>query len=460
MDITELFIDLVKTTCVIIAFAYVLTRTGFFAQILRKNLSLRNQLILMLLFGALSIFGTYGGINLPSGAIANIRDLGPMVGGMLGGPLVGLGAGIIGGVHRYLLGGFVSVPCGIASVVAGLAGGLIYYVKKGEIVRVWQGMLVAAVMECIHMGLTLLIARPYDDALAVVEDVALPMIAANALGVGIFIFIVRNLIIERRTAAEKENYRRELERTEFEMQTAKEIQQSFLPESPPDIPGFDLAAISLPASQVGGDFYDFIPVGRDKLGIVIADVSGKGVPAALFMALSRAIVRANAEGEPTVSEIIRRANRTISQEAKLGMFVTMFYGVLDTRQGVLSYVNAGHNPPFLYSQTSGDIHMLRARGVALGVLDGASFEQREIALKKGDIVVFYTDGITEAMNDSEELYGNERLTGLVAGSAGLPAREIAGKIKDDVFAFAQDRPQHDDFTLVVMKATGDGASET
>jgi len=460
MDITELFIDLVKTTCVIIAFAYVLTRTGFFAQILRKNLSLRNQLILMLLFGALSIFGTYGGINLPSGAIANIRDLGPMVGGMLGGPLVGLGAGIIGGVHRYLLGGVVSVPCGIASVVAGLAGGLIYYVKKGEIVRVWQGMLVAAVMECIHMGLTLLIARPYDDALAVVEDVALPMIAANALGVGIFIFIVRNLIIERRTAAEKENYRRELERTEFEMQTAKEIQQSFLPESPPDIPGFDLAAISLPASQVGGDFYDFIPVGRDKLGIVIADVSGKGVPAALFMALSRAIVRANAEGEPTVSEIIRRANRTISQEAKLGMFVTMFYGVLDTRQGVLSYVNAGHNPPFLYSQTSGDIHMLRARGVALGVLDGASFEQREIALKKGDIVVFYTDGITEAMNDSEELYGNERLTGLVAGSAGLPAREIAGKIKDDVFAFAQDRPQHDDFTLVVMKATGDGASET
>ena len=453
VSIASILIDLIKTACVVVAFAYVLTRTGFFAQILDKKFSFKNQAILILLFGALSVFGTYGGLILPSGAIANIRDLGPMVAGLVGGPVVGLGAGLIGGLHRYFLGGFVCIPCALSTVIAGLLGGAIYRLKRGEFVAVWQAILFAVFMESLHMGLTLLIAKPYEQALGVVKEVILPMTGANALGMAIFAFIIRNLITERRTAEEKESYRRELERTEYEMETARGIQQSFLPESPPIIEGFELAALNLPARQVGGDFYDFIPVSEGKWGIIIADVSGKGVPAALFMALSRTLVRANVADNPTASQAMQKANRLISQEAKMGMFVTLFYAVLDPEKRRLQYVNAGHNPPFVVKKSSGDVILLRASGIAMGVIDDVSLEEKEIELDSNDIVVFYTDGITEAINSAGEQFGEKRLVETINRNADLPVKDLVGRVKDEVFTFAQDQPQFDDFTLVILKAT-------
>jgi sigma-B regulation protein RsbU (phosphoserine phosphatase) len=451
-SIVNILIDLIKTACVVVAFAYIVTRAGFFTEVLDKKLSFRNQAILILLFGALSIFGTYGGLQLPSGAIANIRDLGPMVAGLVAGPLVGFGAGLIGGVHRYFLGGFVCIPCSLSTVIAGLLGGLIYQLRKGEFVAIWQAILFAVFMELLHMGLTLLIAKPYDQAVGVVKEVILPMIIANGLGVAIFAFIIRNLITERRTAAERESYRRELERTEFEMETARGIQQSFLPESPPQIDGFELAALNLPARQVGGDFYDFIPVSEGKWGIIIADVSGKGVPAALFMALSRTLVRANVSDNTTASQAIQKANHMISQEAKMGMFVTLFYAVLNPEKRQLEYVNAGHNPPFVIKKNSGDVILLKARGIAMGVMDDVSLEEKQIILDSNDIVVFYTDGITEAINVEKEQFGEKRLVETINRNADLPVKDLIGKVKDNVFAFAQGQPQFDDFTLVILKA--------
>lgn len=452
ISVADILIDLVKTACVVIVFAYVVTRTRFFTEILDKHFSFKNQIILVLLFGALSIFGTYGGIRLPSGAIGNIRDLGPMVAGLVGGPLMGLGAGLIGGLHRYFLGGFVCIPCSVSTVLAGLLGGLIYNLRKGEFAAVWQATLFAAVMECLHMGLVLLIARPYSEALAVVKELVLPMTIANAAGVAIFALITRNLIIERKTAAERDNYRRELERTEYEMETARGIQQSFLPESPPQVKGFELAALSLPAREVGGDFYDFIPISQDKLGIVIADVSGKGMPAALFMALSRTLVRANTAGKPTVSEAIRRANNLISQDAKSGMFVTLFYAVLDSKRKLLRYVNAGHNPPLLLKEAAGGVILLEAKGIALGVLDDIDLEERELELASNDVVIFYTDGVTESINEKEEQYGQDRLIAAIEKGIDLPVQDLIDKVKEEVTIFAQGQPQFDDLTLVALKA--------
>jgi len=460
IDITTILLDLVKTACVIVAFAYIVTRAGFFTEILDNKFNFKNRIILILLFGVLSIFGTYGGLLLPSGAIANIRDLGPMVAGLVGGPVVGLGAGLIGGIHRYFMGGFVCIPCSSATVIAGLLGGGIYLLNKRRFVAVWQATLFAILMELLHMGLTLLIARPYDQALAVVREVILPMVGANAMGMAIFALIIRNLITERKTAREKENYRRELERTEYEMETARNIQQSFLPESPPQIEGFEFAALNLPARQVGGDFYDFIPVSRDELGIVIADVSGKGVPAALFMALSRTLVRANVSSTLTASEAIQKANDLISQEAKFGMFVTLFYAVLDTNQKILNYVNAGHNPPFVLKGNSRDIILLRAKGVALGVMEDITLEQKNITLASDDIVVFYTDGITEAINKAGEQFGEARLTELISRNVDLPMKDLIRRVKDEVFTFAQGQPQHDDFTLVLLKTTQEARNVT
>lgn len=453
ISIADLLIDLIKTACVVVAFAYVVTRTGFFAEILDKKFTVKNQVILIVLFGALSIFGTYGGLLLPSGAIANIRDLGPMVAGLIAGPVVGLGAGLIGGVHRYFLGGFVCVPCSVSTVLAGLLGGIIFLINKKEFVAVWQAVLFAIFMELLHMGLTLLIARPYDQSLGVVKEVILPMTTANAIGVAIFAFIIRNLITEKKTAAERESYRRELERTEYEMETARGIQQSFLPESPPKIDGFELAALNLPARQVGGDFYDFIPVSNDKWGIVIADVSGKGVPAALFMALSKTLVRANVSDNITAAQAIEKANNTISQEAKMGMFVTLFYAVLAPEKKRLQYVNAGHNPPFVIKRSSGDVTLLKASGIAMGVMDDAVLEEKEIILDPNDVVVFYTDGITEAVNAKNEQFGEKRLIDTITRNTDLPVNDLITRVKDEVFTFAQGQPQFDDFTLVLLKAT-------
>ena len=248
----------------------------------------------------------------------------------------------------------------------------------------------------------------------------------------------------RRTTAEKE-------RIEKELEIAKEIQQSILPESAPVLPGFDIAGFNLPAREVGGDFYDYIPVGEGRWGVEIADVSGKGVPAALFMALSRTLVRASASENPDPAGSILEANRYICMDSKTCMFVTLFYGILDTRKGTFTYVNAGHNPPLLFRAGSSTAELLRGKGIALGIFDDIELELVELRLNAGDTVVFYTDGVTEATNERDEEYGMERLTMLIPGLLDLGARDMIDAIVADVTAFAGNRPQFDDITLVVLK---------
>ncbi|MDD5494666.1 MAG: SpoIIE family protein phosphatase [Dehalococcoidia bacterium] len=248
----------------------------------------------------------------------------------------------------------------------------------------------------------------------------------------------------RRTTAEKE-------RVEKELEIARGIQQSFLPESPPVIEGVELAALSLPAKEVGGDFYDFIPVGLNKWGLVIADVSGKGVPAALFMALSRTLVRASVSDTVTASETICKANEQITENDRSNMFVTLFYGVLDPVKMSLTYVSAGHNPPIKLSRGAQDMIMLKARGVALGVVPDMRLEEKEIALDSNDVVVLYTDGVTEAINDKEEQFGQERMLAIAEETRHLPAAEMVQRIKDAVLEFSRGQPQFDDITLMVLK---------
>jgi sigma-B regulation protein RsbU (phosphoserine phosphatase) len=251
----------------------------------------------------------------------------------------------------------------------------------------------------------------------------------------------------RRTTAERERMLRELE-------IAKGIQQSFLPDCAPELTGFDLEGYNLPAAEVGGDFYDFIPVGDENWGLVIADVAGKGVPAALFMALSRTLIRASASGIQDPSESIIDANRHICLDSKASMFVTLFYAILDTRKHSLTFINAGHNPPFILGKEGSSITLLKAEGIALGVIDDIDLESVEVQLKPGDVVVLYTDGVTEATNDINEEYGVERLTNLATRLKEKPAKEIIEAIVEDVTAFALGRPQFDDITIMVLKDLG------
>jgi HAMP domain-containing protein len=248
------------------------------------------------------------------------------------------------------------------------------------------------------------------------------------------------------TTAEKEGLLKELE-------IARGLQQRLLPQEAPSIAGMDIAAHNEPAREVGGDFYDFIPVTEDNWGFTIADVSGKGMPAAMFMGLSRTIVRASATGNPAAADAIRQANELICRDSTSGMFVTLFYAVLNTRWKHLRYVNAGHNPPLLFRKGSDDVKQLKTKGIALGIAHHIDLQEASIDLLPGDTLVLYTDGITEAINDREEAFGLERLVQTVRSNRTMSAKDLTEKIQNDVMRFAGAQPQFDDITLMVLKVT-------
>ncbi len=445
-----LLLTLIDKICVIVVAAYLITRTRRFSEVLDGKLTPKNRVAMILTFGAFSVFGTVSGVEV-FGVIANVRDLGPMIAGLVGGPLVGLGAGLIGGGYRYLLGGFTGLACSMATVFAGVLGGAVYILNRRRFLGVGGSVIFSAFVEAFHMLLVLLISDPYSEAVMVVEEVGLPIIVSNSIGMFIFAFMISNLIKERETEEERNLYFDELEKKRLELNIAHEIQQSFLPESMPSLKGFDLAAVSHPAKEVGGDFYDFIPISDDEIGLVIADVSGKSVPAALFMVLSRAMVRASATGNKAASEAAKKANDLIAADAKSGMFVTLFYAILDQKSRTLRYVNAGHNPPVVLNVDTGDLTLLKARGIAMGVVERFEMEERMIELDEGDVVVFYTDGVTEAVDDGFDQFGVDRLVEIVRKNSHLSAAALVDMITAEVIAFSKGAPQFDDITLMVLK---------
>lgn len=248
-----------------------------------------------------------------------------------------------------------------------------------------------------------------------------------------------------------ETYSRQLERDKAEIQIAAEIQRTFLPRREPVLDNFEISARNIPAQEVGGDYYDFIQLDDRNLGIVIADVAGKGIPAALFMALSRSIIRAVATRDKSLDEIIRESNDLITADASAGMFVTLFYCVLDSRSGHLVYVNAGHNPPLHYRNGTGTLHTLLPSGMAMGVMSGNTYSVGELDLAPGDVLVLYTDGVTEAFNMPGEEFGEGRLMDTVIASHDLRAGEILGTIFSRVHDFIGEAAQSDDITVVVIR---------
>jgi sigma-B regulation protein RsbU (phosphoserine phosphatase) len=247
--------------------------------------------------------------------------------------------------------------------------------------------------------------------------------------------------------------RMEKARRDGELQAAHGVQASLIPKHPPSLPGYQLASAWHPAREVSGDFYDFIPLAQNRLGIVIADVSDKGMAAALFMASARGILRASANLGGSAREIIERANRAIATDASGGMFVTVFFGILDPRTRHLSYVNAGHNNPLLCRMGSDSLMDLRGRNLALGIIADFQFTTGELDLCPLDLILFYTDGVTEATNAADELFGEARLQRLIFESCSESARHLIRKLNETVRAFTGAHPQSDDITVVALKVS-------
>jgi sigma-B regulation protein RsbU (phosphoserine phosphatase) len=244
-------------------------------------------------------------------------------------------------------------------------------------------------------------------------------------------------------------------RLERELQMALQVQLSLLPAEVPEVAGWEFAARWLPARQVAGDYYDFIPGENGQLGMVVADVSDKGMPAALFMALSRSIVRASMDPALQPADSIQRANRLICQDSTSGMFITLFYALLEPQAGQVAYVNAGHNPALFFQRGKrpgqGAMSRLGRTGMALGVESETPYKQRSLALKPGDFLVMYTDGVTDALDAQGQSFGMERLESLVLAHREETAGEISQALESAIRNFTGGAPGFDDITLLIVR---------
>ncbi|HEV8131889.1 MAG TPA: GAF domain-containing SpoIIE family protein phosphatase [Acidobacteriota bacterium] len=240
-------------------------------------------------------------------------------------------------------------------------------------------------------------------------------------------------------------------RLDSELEIARQVQLSLLPTKPPRLEGFDFASFSIPAQRVGGDYFDFVEFPQDNLGLVIADVVGKGMSAALIMASFRAFLRAQIRNDYAIATIFRKINNLLKEGLDDNRFVTAVYGVLDAANRVLTYCNAGHNPPLLL-HGDGGVDRLTRGGVVMGVFPGTDYKESRRQLKSGDILVLYTDGLAEASDRNEQEYGTARLIETVQRNRQAPAQAICDAIVADLSSHRGDMPLQDDLTLVVVKA--------
>ena len=240
---------------------------------------------------------------------------------------------------------------------------------------------------------------------------------------------------------------------EQELELARDIQSGFWPQEPPRYDGIGLAGMSVPATQVGGDYYDFIPLGEGRCALVIGDISGKGVAAALLMAELRAVLRAQVEERHPAAEVVSVVNNMLVRNSPDEKFVTLFYGELDTATCELTYANAGHSSPLLYDRLTGEMARLETRGFAAGLVEDAPYEAAREKLRPGQVMVLYTDGATDAQNRAEELFGEARFQDLVPQHAEEDAPTLLESLYRAVVDFTEGAPQYDDITLVVATVT-------
>ena len=247
----------------------------------------------------------------------------------------------------------------------------------------------------------------------------------------------------------------EKKRLDHDLELARDIQRILLPSTSPDIPGFEISGINIPARQVSGDYFDYIKVDEQHFGIVIADVSGKGVPASLIMAMCRSVLRSQAPSNPSPADVLRKVNRQLFPDMKEDMFISMAYIILDHPANQVSLARAGHDAPLLYTARDRKISKVNPPGMALGVDSGSVFDRLTrnftVNLEHDDCLILYTDGVTEALDQNGAEYGMEKMIQAVQAAAPEGSPAIVKRLTDDLRNFSGNQPQNDDITLIVIR---------
>ena len=249
----------------------------------------------------------------------------------------------------------------------------------------------------------------------------------------------------------------EKKRLDHDLQIARDIQRILLPAESPSLKGFDISGLNVPARQVSGDYFDYIKIDDERLGVAIADVSGKGVPASLIMAICRSVLRSQAIGNPSPADVLQKVNRQLYPDIKEDMFISMAYLALDHVRGTVTLTRAGHDAPLLYKHKTQAITPLKTPGMVVGIDSGDVFDRltKDVAveLESDDFIFLYTDGITEALDNEGNEFGLERTIASVRSSAKEGAQAIVARVIDDLRNFVGPTPQNDDITLIVIRKT-------
>ncbi len=452
-----MLISLVNELAVILIVAYLITRTKLYMDVIvNKNLNLKNSLILIFVFGGFAIYGTINGVQLNNNIIINVRGIFPAFAGLIAGPVVGLCAGIVGGVHRYFyLTGGTHLGSSVITILAGLAGGLIYKWNNNKIIGIWGAVVFDILLELLHVGINVTIG--YFTGLELwttMKSNMGVMIVVNAVGMAVLMFITLNAIKERATETTKNIMMSELK-------IAHDFQMSMVPQIFPPFPDrkeFELYAYMKPAKEIGGDLYDFFFIDDRHLCFLIGDVSDKGISSALFMAQCKSITRAIALYEKhnsaemiSASAILRIVNDEICRDNEMLMFVTLFIAILDTKTGHVNFSTAGHNPPFVVEK-EGEINCLDTiRNIPLGIKTNISFKEMGFVLKPGDSILLYTDGITEAMNSKSKMFLEAGVRKTLERTRNFSPEVIVKELVNDVDSFSKEEEQSDDITVLSLK---------
>lgn len=458
--IGKILSSLVGTIAVMCVNAFILEGSRRLAKIRGDNSKYGRQIFVGIIGGLFGIYATISGSAMSSGAVISVRDVGAMFAGCLGGPIAGAISGVIAGLHRLLIGlpdvtlG-TSIPCAISTLLIGIICGFLHkrfiQLKYKPLWAIGIGF----IMEIMHLLIAffyILGIKTAQEGWALIAGIALPLVLSNALGFGIITLTIDYVHKYQKTQAHEKQISTELN-------VATKIQNDMLPVIFPYFPGrkeFNLFANMTPAKEVGGDFYDFFFVDDDHFAFVIGDVSGKGVPAALFMVISKTIIKNYTQSGLSPKEVFTKANSELCEGNDENMFVTAWLGILEVSTGKLVYANAGHNPPLIQQNNGKFQFMNNVSGFILAGYSGIKYKEFETYLHDGDKLFLYTDGVTEAMNFENQQFGNEKLLSIIEKSSEVSSpKDIIELINKDIEEFTKGVPQSDDITMLALRISGD-----
>ena len=446
-EMGTIFVRLVSSLSVFIVIAGLIGGSDIVSSIVTSKSKRLHAFLIGVAGGAFGVYGNLSGIDV-NGAIVTIRDIGPMLAGFLAGPLAGIVAGLVAGIHRYTMGGITAEACVVATGLIGILCGWLSRDLQGRIFTPIWAFTVGVLMEGMHLIIVMLMVKPQETAEEICRQIALPFIFINATGFMMLIFLIKYIWNQKNLAEERSRLRSEL-------QAATVIQHSLLPTVTDRNPGceeLDLRASMKAAKEVGGDFYDFFFTDDTHLALVIADVSGKGIPAALFMANAKQTIQSCVRDYHDLSKAVFAANNSLCQNNEAEMFVTAWIGIINLETGRLRYVNAGHNHPVLITDKPSFIS--ERSGVVLAAMEDMPYKENVLEMNKGDKILLYTDGITEAENSSHELFGDDRLLECLMQSYCDSVEETMKKVDQSVAGFVQEHDQFDDMTMMCFEYRG------